>query len=255
MEDLFMKVTAILKLSLGMAAMLQVSTILAMDQISELYKKRKLDDNSCNNDVVTKKLKFDEKPDKELKKFFELICTKGKQIDALKMVLEDPFSMVLKNRSLLNRQDEHGNTGLMHLLLTKFDSNPLSPTAPSEDDLMIIRHWCGPDVDLNVKNENGETALLIALSRSQEIAKIIIENGANPNELGSFIYKLPNHTIATNKNISPLAAACYWFGVSPNRPVNSCVQQLIHAGADVDVECKIGMLIIKPRALISRCES
>ncbi len=80
---------------------------------------------------------------------------------------------LIKNGADVNAQDRHGNT----VLIRKFR---YSDRAPHE----IIKVLIENNADLSIKNNEGKTALMIAAERGDnEIARFLIDSGADINEL------------------------------------------------------------------------
>ncbi|MBS1259437.1 MAG: hypothetical protein MAG551_02507 [Candidatus Scalindua arabica] len=90
----------------------------------------------------------------------------------------------------------------------------------------------GGDVNINIKDENGNTALMHAAAGSKvDIAKILIDAGANVN--------------AKNRKRDTALIIAAWHG-----QVNM-VEALINAGADVSVKNKDGNTALKIAAEIN----
>lgn len=122
----------------------------------------------------------------------------------------------------LNVRDNHGRTAIMYALSSVGTGLALSA------DLIKVMVKAGADV--NLTDNTGVTPLLEA--RSPEIAKILVDAGADPNKAAA-IYSAENINAGDEAGRTPLMQAA----VRGNSPL---IRALISKGAQIDLQDKKG---------------
>lgn len=142
---------------------------------------------------------------KNMKKAMLLVGLAVVSVDAKGMigVSLDNIANRTNNLRLMSVKDILGNTSLMIAAISDSESR--------------LRHLLRMGAKINEKNNDGDTALSLALQYGcTRAAKILLENKANPN-------------LENNKKQTPLMFASY-------QGYNEIVEQLIRCGANVNAE-------------------
>jgi len=99
-----------------------------------------------------------------------------------------------------NFQDRDGNTALHHLVLSESFDNPKSKHNLIRTLRVLLSN---KDIDLNIKNNDGHTPLMIAsLNNNLEVVRNLLQSRANPNIKDDQGYTAFN--LATNPEIKSL---------------------------------------------------
>ena len=122
---------------------------------------------------------------------FEFIIDKGDYIKLKELINSDDIknkelNLIVEYLSEFGKNTSNGveKIELLDLLLKKGASKEnilLNATRPLKDNYEMVLFFIKQGCDVNVKNDNFITPLLIASLRNKEIVKLLLQYGANPN--------------------------------------------------------------------------